>query len=490
MDFEVRRSPVVLISGGGLGGLLLGILLERAGIQYHIFERASIIKPLGSVMVLGSTILPVFEQLGLLEDLERFAVPFKSTTLHSEKTDGKLKQLAILGMKNEKDIAGYQSQTFVRHQLYNLLLSRIPPENITLGKKVLKVVERDDRIMIYCSDKSAYVGDILVGADGSYSAIRQCIYREMAKEKLLPKADAEDLVAGYTCMVGATTRLDVEKYPKLIGDHCQSEAVLGCESRSWSCWGISDHRICWSLKVQYKTLEEAKRQMFMSSSWHSGSHPAMIKEFENLPCPLGGTLGDLFEMTPKGTISKVYLEHKMYTTWYYKRSVLLGDACHKMLPAAGQGAVNALQDAVILANCLYDLEDVSQESVTAAFKRYYDQRYTHAKTQFENSELAAKITTGLNWTDRWTRTLYLNLLPPSAQQGIFAKTTTYQPQVAFLPLVPFRGTGTVLPQVPSTRYTAEQESYERGGKEKMNRRASKLEIEYPADICFLPPRLQ
>jgi len=55
-------------------------------------------------MVLGSTILPVFEQLGLLEDLERFSVPFKSTTLHSEKADGKLKQLAILGMKNEKDM--------------------------------------------------------------------------------------------------------------------------------------------------------------------------------------------------------------------------------------------------------------------------------------------------------------------------------------------------------------------------------------------------
>lgn len=47
MFFEERKSPVVLISGGGLGGLLLGILLERAGIQYHIFERATTIKPLG-----------------------------------------------------------------------------------------------------------------------------------------------------------------------------------------------------------------------------------------------------------------------------------------------------------------------------------------------------------------------------------------------------------------------------------------------------------
>ena len=60
------------------------------------------------------------------------------------------------------------------------------------------------------------------------------MYREMGKE-LLPKADAEDLVAGYTCMVGVTESLDLEKYPKLKGDdHCKSEAVLGGESRSVS----------------------------------------------------------------------------------------------------------------------------------------------------------------------------------------------------------------------------------------------------------------
>lgn len=133
--------------------------------------------------------------------------------------------------KNTKS-TGYQSQTFIRHELHNLLLSRIPPENITLGKKVLKVVERDDRIVIYCSDRSAYVGDILVGADGSYSATRQNMFKEMAKEKLLPKADAEDLVAGWTCMVGVTSKLDPEKYPKLKGDYCKSEAVLGDDSRS------------------------------------------------------------------------------------------------------------------------------------------------------------------------------------------------------------------------------------------------------------------
>lgn len=42
-------KPEVLIAGAGLGGLLMGILLERIGIPYHIFERASKVKPLGTL---------------------------------------------------------------------------------------------------------------------------------------------------------------------------------------------------------------------------------------------------------------------------------------------------------------------------------------------------------------------------------------------------------------------------------------------------------
>ncbi|KAG0263814.1 hypothetical protein BG011_008014 [Mortierella polycephala] len=64
-----QRLPVVLIIGAGLGGLMMGALLERVGITYQIFERANKVKPLGSAMSLGPNILPVFEQLGLMDEL-------------------------------------------------------------------------------------------------------------------------------------------------------------------------------------------------------------------------------------------------------------------------------------------------------------------------------------------------------------------------------------------------------------------------------------
>lgn len=53
-------------------------------------------------------------------------------------------------------------------------------------------------------------------------------------------------------------------------------------------------------------------------------------------------MGDLIDLTDPETISKVLLEQKLFDTWYHGRTVLMGDACHKMLPNAGRGAMNAM----------------------------------------------------------------------------------------------------------------------------------------------------
>ena len=54
----------VLIVGGGIGGLMLGLMLERANIGYEILERSPEHRPLGSAISLGGTVWRLFEQLG------------------------------------------------------------------------------------------------------------------------------------------------------------------------------------------------------------------------------------------------------------------------------------------------------------------------------------------------------------------------------------------------------------------------------------------
>ncbi len=72
----------------------------------------------------------------------------------------------------------------------------------------------------------------------------------------------------------------------------------------------------------------------------------------------------------------------------------MSTAAHKLLPSAGQGAVNAMQDAVILANCLYDLKSVTPEGIAAALQDFKDQRYPHVVAQYEASKKNAKILYG------------------------------------------------------------------------------------------------
>lgn len=79
------------------------------------------------------------------------------------------------------------------------------------------------------------------------------------------------------------------------------------------------------LVKQYQSVEEAKKEMFMNSEWGPEKNESFLREFQDGACPYGGTLKDLIDHTPKDLISKIYLEHKMFKTWFYKRSVLVGD---------------------------------------------------------------------------------------------------------------------------------------------------------------------
>jgi 2-polyprenyl-6-methoxyphenol hydroxylase-like FAD-dependent oxidoreductase len=146
-----------------------------------------------------------------------------------------------------------------------------------------------------------------------------------------------------------------------------------------------------------------KEAMFRNSEWTPENNTKMIKEVYNFPIQQGRegdrkVLGDLIDATDPELISKVFLEAKLFETWYHGRTVLIGDAVHKMPPSAGQGAVNAMEDAVVLANCLYEISDgqraITPEKITEVFKDYREQRYTHAKYQVENSAGMAKILSG------------------------------------------------------------------------------------------------
>ncbi|KAF9911350.1 hypothetical protein EC991_003915 [Linnemannia zychae] len=453
------RPPTrVIIVGAGIGGLLLGILLQRMGATYQIFERAPKVKPLGALMSINSNILPVFEQLGLLERVEAISLLIYYTKLFN----GKLEKIAEVNTKDHRERAGYDFLVFSRPELYDILLSEIPPERISFNKRVLSMTKTIHGTEINCADNSSYEADIIVGADGAYSSIRQNIYRKMAEEGTLPLSDSKDMAMPYLCMVGTTTERNPERYPELKDEYTHIHHVIGDSTPySWTVITIPGNRFCWSVMAQIADQAEAREQRFRNSEWGPEANEELIAAVKDFPITFGGKLGDIIEATPKERISKVMLEEKLFDTWYYDNVVLIGDACHKMLPTSGQGAINAMQDAVILANCIYDLEDHRPQSLTKAFKSYKKQRYSEAKKQITNSKVNAKISSGQTKVDRAVRHVVLNYVPRSLQDRQFTKDAAYRPQCTFMQRVPDKGSVPSAPQLPSKRYEAEMEATRR-----------------------------
>ncbi|KAF9438401.1 hypothetical protein BGZ76_008181 [Entomortierella beljakovae] len=451
----------VLIIGGGVGGLFLGILLDKAGIPYHIYERATHVKPLGSVMAMQANILSAFKQLDLFDGLQKISTTLESVDLYKEN----LSPIGAIDLTTVRDITGYDAHVFHRPDLYNLLYSRIPPENISFNKKVVSTSQTKEGVTIKTSDGHTYEGDILVAADGAYSTVRKSLYEELNEKNELPSSDKEEPKLGYICMVGVTKPLDPEQYPKLKSSVCDFSTVVANDGPyTWMTFTLANNRIAYDI---YKQVPEGqqKASVFSNSEWNPESNADMIREVYNFPithCPDGKSklLGDLIDQTEPELISKVFLEEKLYETWHSGRTVFIGDTIHKMLPTGGQGAVNAMEDAVILANCLYEIsggdEPITYDKITEAFQDYREQRYEHAKFHVNNSQQMSQTLVGQRFISRLLRTIVYNL-PRWVMSRNFTKQAVYRPQVMFLPTIPVPPQYiAALPQKPSMRYQKEQ----------------------------------
>ncbi|KAG0284804.1 hypothetical protein BGZ96_010866 [Linnemannia gamsii] len=355
--------PHVLIVGAGLGGLLLGALLERCNIPYTIFERASSVKPLGSAMVVAGQLMPIIEQLGLFEQ-----VAAAGKRLHSSLMVKENKEIMLfMNFLPSEELSGYPSYIISRPLLYDLFLSRVPAHKILFGKRVLTIAEEDNKVKIQTSDKVVYEGDILVGADGAYSAVRQQLYERLKKQDKLPKSDQEDLPFTCTCLVGQTVPLDPKDFPQLSDPTHPFVSTIGKDK-------------------PYTSSKVAGEQSFRNldnSEWEAHAAQTMADETRNFPITFGDgslTLGDLYDKTPRELMSKVMLEEKIFKTWHSGRTVLLGD-----------GALTAMHDAIALANLIYTLPSNTTEEIEKIFKEYQTERIPPTVERHNGSQMMSKL---------------------------------------------------------------------------------------------------
>ncbi|KAF9343790.1 hypothetical protein BGX26_005197 [Mortierella sp. AD094] len=441
----------VVIVGAGLGGLTMAILLEKAGIDYLVLERTFNFQSLGSATGLGFNIMPLFEQLGILEDLKKISKTLESTAIYKDD----MEVIRHVKLKDNKALTGYDTLILPRTELHALLLSRVPAEKVLLGKKVLSILQNDNSVIVRTSDGMSYDADILIGADGTYSAVRQSLYKQLTRDGKLPRSDAEQLKVSHTSFLGTTSPMDPEKFPKLTDSFSHCDIVIGTNRHeTWRYFTAPGNRVCWRVDFQLESTAFEDNDTFRSSEYGPESALLIPEEWRSFKLPINGTLGDVIDATRPDCISKVMQVEKVFTTWYNTRTVLIGDACHKMLPNFGRGTLNAMMDAVSLANALYEMPSCSPKYVKAAFETYYKERYATMTSELAASQQMSAVMAGQSRWDSFIRHLMLSYAPKWFQQKNVEYEASYRPQATFLPMVENRGTLPVKKQKESKKYAA------------------------------------
>ncbi|KAF9302672.1 hypothetical protein BGZ74_005017 [Mortierella antarctica] len=385
-----QNRPKVIIVGAGLGGVTLGLLLEHAGISYNIFERATVLKPLGSAIALGCNVAATFQQLGIWEEFRENSKPTYAMNI----SDHQREPLCQFDFHAQEKLGGSHMFVIGRPLLHEIIRRRIPEEKIHLGKRVVSMEQDENGVKIHTADNHTYEGDILVGADGAYSAVRQQLYEKLHRDNKLSAHDYNPMPFRFVALIGQTVPLSPDNFPELLREDSPFECIVGKNNYGNAEWG-----------------PEAADQM--------------CKEVYDLPFKGGSgnqTLGHLIDLTPKELISKVSFDEKVFDCWYSGRTVLLGDSKSKLHPA---GAVTAIQDAVTLANWFNILSaKPTEEDLAKVFHSF-------------SSKLARFF---LNYLPKW-------LVEKAAYDNVRCR-----PQIAFLPQVKDVGLVAASPQ-PSLEKT-------------------------------------
>lgn len=432
---------------------MLAALLHRAEIPFILLERSADHRPLGSILSLNAVVIPIFQQLGVLDQLLAITLPIPCRHMY----DHNLNRLASVQMPNLIEQVGYPFLAVDRPSLYNLLISLVPPGCILFNKRITNVNEYIGGVSISCgTDKEVYHGDILVGADGIHSAVRQVIFKRLEELQKLPAEDLETPTRGYITVLGTTRPLNPDKFSNIPESHSEFSQIYGNRCPyTWTTLNVRGSRVCWSIHSQIDATA-GEDQLFRSSSWDSQDSQDVLKACGDFKTIHGVSIAELVNETPTNGISMVFFEEKLFKTWHLGRTGLIGDACHKMLPSSGQGAVNAFHDAIVLANLIYEYQPTTSERISAMFDEFKAARYDRIEKQYSVSRFQAMIQYGQDFKCRMLRYMVLKHLPKWVQTRWVLKMCSYRPQAAFLPRVPYAGTLHVEPQPESERYRREQ----------------------------------
>ncbi|HEY8359547.1 MAG TPA: FAD-dependent monooxygenase [Ramlibacter sp.] len=333
----------ILVAGAGLGGLTAALALLRDGHDVTVLEQAGSLGEVGAGLQLSANATRVLSLLGLDEALRGVASVPAGKQVRLWNT-GQAWKLFDLGQQSMAEY-GHPYSTLYRPDLHRVLVNAVralKSDALVLGARCAAFENTADGVTLLLQDGRVFSGDLLVGADGVHSRIRQGLV-----------GDDAPVFSGCMAWRGV---IPADALPQ----HLRTPV-----GTNWI--GPGGHVIHYPLRrnelVNFVGVVE--RGDWTVESWTAaGTTEECLRDF-------AGWNEDV--QTLIRSIATPYkwalMVREPLQQWTRGRVTLLGDACHPTLPFLAQGAAMAIEDGAMLARCLRETADAQH-----ALRRYQDAR--------------------------------------------------------------------------------------------------------------------
>ena len=324
----------VAIAGAGIGGLTAAIALQQRGAHVTVYEKATELKELGAGVVIGMNGERVYERLGLKDSLAAIAGKISGWTLQTWQDEPLAKWRAPYPAEHTYPVH--------RAQFQKLLYDALTPGTVQFGRGCVGAVQDASSagVWIDFADGSHARADLLVGADGIHSVVQGVVgtKREpvsegiMAYRGLIP---AERLHGIY----------DMRRMAMWVGPR-----------QSFLAFPVSDGALL-------NVVAFVPTDLDVEESW---SAPGDVAAFAAAYAGWAPTVQKVIAAMDSTFRWGIY-DREPLTSWSTNRITLLGDSAHAVTPHLGQGANQAVEDAITLAVVL---EDARPTKIADRLRRY------------------------------------------------------------------------------------------------------------------------
>lgn len=328
----------IAIIGAGLGGLTAAIALARRGLHVDVYEQTTQLGEVGAGLTVARSAQKVFAELGLFDRIRAIASVTTVMAFLHYRTGDLLAGGFDHGDGHLPDDGEARALHIHRADLHAILVeafAEIAPGRMHLGKRLVGLHDASGPVRLDFADGTAGEADLVVGADGVRSVVRQKLWGDGAPR--------------FTGQLAYRFMMSTKNAAPWLLEHGRA-AVFQGPGRVFNRYTLRGGALLNCVGI-------TRSDAWQADGW---STPATPEEMLDLYQGWHPDVLALLAHAPADNLIKWALfDRPPLPGWLRGRTTLLGDAAHPMLPFLGLGAAMAIEDAMILARALERSPDVA-----------------------------------------------------------------------------------------------------------------------------------